>query len=133
MPELPDVTVYVERLRALIVGSTLTGVRLRSPFLLRSVDPPIGSASGRRVTEVRRLGKRIVVGLAGIAAADDPGSEASTIAVVSSRSNVATPSSRPASPPRTAPGSERSRPRIFSAESATPIRTKSCTPQACPR
>ncbi len=65
MPELPDVTVYVERLRALIGGSTLTAVRLKSPFLLRSVDPPIASASGRRVTEVRRLGKRIVIGLEG--------------------------------------------------------------------
>lgn len=65
MPELPDVSVYVERLTALIGGATLTGVRLRSPFLLRSVDPPIASASGRRVTEVRRLGKRIVIGLEG--------------------------------------------------------------------
>src|SRR5688572_24827077 len=63
MPELPDVTVYVERLAALIDGATLLGVRLRSPFLLRSVEPPLGSAAGRKVTEVRRLGKRIVIGL----------------------------------------------------------------------
>lgn len=65
MPELPDVTLYVERLTALIEGTTLRGVRLRSPFLLRSVDPPLASASGRRVTRVQRLGKRLVIGLEG--------------------------------------------------------------------
>lgn len=63
MPELPDVTVYVERLRALIGGTTLVGVRLKSPFLLRSVDPPLSSVNGRRVVQVERLGKRIVIGL----------------------------------------------------------------------
>ncbi|MCA9525101.1 MAG: formamidopyrimidine-DNA glycosylase [Myxococcales bacterium] len=61
MPELPDVTVYVERLEALLVGRTLRGVRLKSPFLLRTVAPPLSAAVGREVTRVRRLGKRIVL------------------------------------------------------------------------
>jgi formamidopyrimidine-DNA glycosylase len=63
MPELPDVVVYLERLQPRILGVTLDRVRLVSPFLLRSVDPPIDSVHGRRVAEVRRLGKRIVIGL----------------------------------------------------------------------
>ena len=65
MPELPDVTVYVERLTALAGNATLLGVRLRSPFLLRSVTPPISLVQNRRVQEIRRLGKRIVMGLEG--------------------------------------------------------------------
>lgn len=65
MPELPDVTVYVERLTALAGSATLLGVRLRSPFLLRSVTPPISLVKDRRVLEIRRLGKRIVMGLEG--------------------------------------------------------------------
>jgi formamidopyrimidine-DNA glycosylase len=65
MPELPDVTVYVERIAALTGGTTLLGIRLRSPFLLRSVDPPISAVKDRRVTDLRRLGKRIVMGLEG--------------------------------------------------------------------
>jgi formamidopyrimidine-DNA glycosylase len=65
MPELPDVEVYVEHLRARVVGTRLEGVRLASPFLLRSVTPPLGAAAGRRVTGVRRLGKRIVFELEG--------------------------------------------------------------------
>jgi formamidopyrimidine-DNA glycosylase len=65
MPELPDVTLYVERLAPLVVGQTLQRVRLASPFLLRSVEPPLTSAAGRRVTGVRRLGKRIVLSLDG--------------------------------------------------------------------
>ena len=64
MPELPDVVVYLERLQPRILGVTLERVRLISPFLLRSVDPPIDTVQGRRVTELRRLGKRIVMGLA---------------------------------------------------------------------
>jgi formamidopyrimidine-DNA glycosylase len=60
MPELPDVTVYVERLWALVGGQTLERVRLKSPFLLRSFDPPISAASGKRLTGTSRLGKRIV-------------------------------------------------------------------------
>ena len=63
MPELPDVTVYVERLAALTSGCTLRDVRLASPFLLRTVEPPLAEATGRRVESVSRLGKRIVIGL----------------------------------------------------------------------
>jgi formamidopyrimidine-DNA glycosylase len=65
MPELPDVTVYIEALEARIAGATLEHVRLASPFLLRSVDPPIAEATNRRVVGFRRLGKRIVIGLEG--------------------------------------------------------------------
>jgi formamidopyrimidine-DNA glycosylase len=60
MPELPDVAVYVERVADRVVGHTLDGVRLASPFLLRSVDPPLSAVAGKRVTGVERLGKRIV-------------------------------------------------------------------------
>ena len=63
MPELPDIEVYLDALRPRIVGETLLAVRLSSPFLLRSVEPPLAAADGRRVLELRRLGKRIVVGL----------------------------------------------------------------------
>ncbi|MEE2778466.1 MAG: DNA-formamidopyrimidine glycosylase family protein [Acidobacteriota bacterium] len=63
MPALPDVDVYVECLRRDVVGAKLIGVRLASPFLLRSVTPPITSVAGRRVAGVRRLGKRIVFDL----------------------------------------------------------------------
>jgi formamidopyrimidine-DNA glycosylase len=63
MPELPDVTVYVEALRERLVGQALEGVLIQSPFLLRTAVPPIQSAAGRRVSEVRRIGKRIVIGL----------------------------------------------------------------------
>src|SRR2546422_3012704 len=65
MPELPDVTVYIEALEARIAGARLDRVRLASPFLLRSVDPPLSVAAGRRVTTLRRVGKRIVIGLEG--------------------------------------------------------------------
>lgn len=63
MPELPDVTVYVERLAALVVGQPIEKVRIASPFVLRSYDPPIESVEGKRVTGMRRIGKRIVVAL----------------------------------------------------------------------
>jgi formamidopyrimidine-DNA glycosylase len=63
MPELPDVTVYVERLQALAGGRVLERVRLASPFLLRSVEPPLAEVHGKRVVEVRRIGKRIAIGL----------------------------------------------------------------------
>jgi formamidopyrimidine-DNA glycosylase len=63
MPELPDVTVYVERLAARCVGQTLERVRVVGPSLLRSVDPPLTAAEGRRVLGMRRLGKRIVFAL----------------------------------------------------------------------
>lgn len=60
MPELPDITVYVEALERRIVGQALRDVRLQTPFLLRTVDPPLGAISGKRLLAVRRLGKRIV-------------------------------------------------------------------------
>ena len=60
MPELPDVTVYIDALEARIAGEPLENVRLASPFLLRSVDPPLKETFGKRVTGLRRLGKRIV-------------------------------------------------------------------------
>ena len=63
MPELPDVVVYVEALERRIVDAPLERIRIASPFVLRSVDPPITEAHGRRVTGVRRLGKRIAIAL----------------------------------------------------------------------
>ncbi len=65
MPELPDVEVYLEALRPRILGEPLEGARLASPFLLRTVEPPLASFLGRRVTDLRRLGKRIVIGYEG--------------------------------------------------------------------
>src|SRR5262245_58243243 len=65
MPELPDVTVYRERLEAFTVGQVLEQVRLKSPFLLRTVAPPLEQAHGRRVREVGRIGKRLWLGLEG--------------------------------------------------------------------
>lgn len=62
MPELPDVTIYIEALAGRIVGCPLLGVRVVSPFVLRSVDPPIQSLVGASVLEVKRLGKRIAIG-----------------------------------------------------------------------
>jgi len=63
MPELPDVTIYVEAIERRVVGTPLERIRMTNPFVLRSVDPPIGEADGRTVTGVRRLGKKIVMGL----------------------------------------------------------------------
>ena len=63
MPELPDINLYIEKLDELVVGSTLQEIRVRAPFLVRSVDPPLSATHGRRLTEMRRLGKRIVFGL----------------------------------------------------------------------
>jgi len=63
VPELPDIVVYLEALAPRILDSTLEAVRLKHPFLLRSVDPPLSAAAGRRVTGLRRLGKRVVIGL----------------------------------------------------------------------
>jgi formamidopyrimidine-DNA glycosylase len=60
MPELPEITVYVEALERFVVGEPLELVRVRSPSLLRSYDPPLSAVHGRTVTGVRRLGKRIV-------------------------------------------------------------------------
>lgn len=61
MPELPDVTIYVEALVPRVVGARLAGVRVHSPFVLRTFDPPLDSLIGRDVTGVERLGKRIVL------------------------------------------------------------------------
>ncbi len=61
MPELPDITLYVDAISRRVVGQTLDHVRIRSPFVLRTVDPPIDAAEGRRVLAVERLGKRIVL------------------------------------------------------------------------
>ena len=62
VPELPDVTVYIEALTPRVVGERLGRVRVRSPFLLRSVEPPLTAIFGKKVTGLRRLGKRIVFG-----------------------------------------------------------------------
>jgi formamidopyrimidine-DNA glycosylase len=63
VPELPDVTVYLEALATRIVGARLERVRLLTPFLLRSVDPPVSAVSGKAVVGLRRLGKRLVIAL----------------------------------------------------------------------
>ncbi len=63
MPELPDIVVYVEQLQRRIVGNCLERVRVASPFLVRSVDPPVEAVAGREVRRVFRIGKRIVMGL----------------------------------------------------------------------
>ncbi len=75
MPELPDIVVYIEALEKRILGQAgqvgqvgqagqvLQGIRLVSPFLLRTTDPPLGSAAGKRVRELRRVGKRIAIGM----------------------------------------------------------------------
>ena len=63
MPELPDVTVYLEALERRILGATLQRVRLLTPFLLRSVDPPLSALAGKRVMGLRRIGKRLVIAL----------------------------------------------------------------------
>ncbi|OLC55860.1 MAG: formamidopyrimidine-DNA glycosylase, partial [Acidobacteria bacterium 13_1_40CM_4_69_4] len=65
MPELPDVVVYIEALRERVLGRRLERIRLRSPFLLRTVHPPARDAEGRAVVELRRIGKRIALGLEG--------------------------------------------------------------------
>ncbi|MFN8570490.1 MAG: DNA-formamidopyrimidine glycosylase family protein [Gemmatimonadaceae bacterium] len=65
MPELPDVQLYVEALRAHVVGHELAGIRLSSPFVLRSVEPALSEVVGRRITGVERLGKRIVLAFEG--------------------------------------------------------------------
>jgi formamidopyrimidine-DNA glycosylase len=63
LPELPDIVVYIEALERRIAGETLDGVRLASPFLLRTVEPPLAAAVGRVVAGLRRVGKRIAIGL----------------------------------------------------------------------
>jgi formamidopyrimidine-DNA glycosylase len=65
MPELPDVTVYVERLRALAVGQPIDAIRIASPFVLRTVSPSPKDLVGATIETVERLGKRIVIGVSG--------------------------------------------------------------------
>jgi formamidopyrimidine-DNA glycosylase len=62
MPELPDIVVYVEALERRIRGQALAEVRLNTPFLLRTVEPPLSDFVGKTVRDVRRFGKRIVIG-----------------------------------------------------------------------
>lgn len=64
MPELPDVSIYVEALRERILGHKLIRTLVKSPFLLRTANPPLSAAEGRTVHDVRRLGKQIAVGVA---------------------------------------------------------------------
>jgi formamidopyrimidine-DNA glycosylase len=62
VPELPDIVVYIEALATRILNQTLEGIRIASPFLLRSVDPPLSAFIGRKVRSIQRLGKQIVIG-----------------------------------------------------------------------
>jgi len=62
MPELPDIQAYLGALRGRVAGQTLTRVRIASPFLLRSVEPPLSAVEGHTVREMRRIGKRIAFG-----------------------------------------------------------------------
>src|SRR5436305_9510932 len=61
MPELPDITIYMEALERRLVGTVLEEVRLNTPFLLRTVDPPLDALVGKHVRGIERLGKRIVL------------------------------------------------------------------------
>lgn len=63
MPELPDIAAYISALEPRVVGQPLEKIRLASPFLLRTVQPPLASAEGRVVENLRRIGKRIAFGL----------------------------------------------------------------------
>jgi formamidopyrimidine-DNA glycosylase len=65
MPELPDIAAYISALEPRILGRPLEDVRLASPFLLRTTQPPIASVEGRDVRELRRIGKRIAIGVEG--------------------------------------------------------------------
>ena len=63
MPELPDITVYIEALESRILNQPLEKVRTNTPFLLRTIDPPLGAAEHATVSELRRVGKRIAIGM----------------------------------------------------------------------
>jgi formamidopyrimidine-DNA glycosylase len=63
VPELPDITIYIDALSQRIQGRTLQRILIKSPFLLRTFDPPLESAEGRRIVSLERLGKRIAIGL----------------------------------------------------------------------
>lgn len=65
MPELPDIAAYIRALESRIVGQLIQNVRVAGPFLLRTADPPIGAVEGRVVRDVRRIGKRIAIGVEG--------------------------------------------------------------------
>jgi formamidopyrimidine-DNA glycosylase len=65
MPELPDIVAYIDALEARIVGHKLERVRMASPFLLRTIDPPLAEFAGRTVSELQRVGKRIAIGVEG--------------------------------------------------------------------
>ena len=65
MPELPDIAAYITALEPRVIGVPLERVRLASPFLLRTTAPPLSEAEGRTVRELRRVGKRIAIGLEG--------------------------------------------------------------------
>jgi len=65
MPELPDITVYIEALERRIVGQLLLKIRVNSPFVVRTYERPLSVAEGKRVSELRRVGKRIAIGLDG--------------------------------------------------------------------
>ena len=65
MPELPDITAYIRALEKRILGQPLERVRLGSPFLLRTVEPPLTSVDGHVVKKLRRVGKRIAIGVDG--------------------------------------------------------------------
>ena len=65
MPELPDITAYITAIEDRVLGQTLERVRLGSVFLLRTVDTPLSSAEGRTVQAIRRIGKRIAIGVEG--------------------------------------------------------------------
>jgi formamidopyrimidine-DNA glycosylase len=65
MPELPDITVYIEALRARVLGAKLESTRITHPFLLRTFEPPLSSLYERRVVDLRRVGKRVAIGFEG--------------------------------------------------------------------
>jgi hypothetical protein len=93
MPEIPDIEAYIEALRPRIVGETLLGIRLANPFLLRTVEPPLGAVAGGRVDRVERLGKRIVLEV----------TAASGEADAAARANAGPRMPRPDPPPRMRP------------------------------
>src|SRR5438552_12764468 len=63
MPELPDISAYITALESRIIGEPIKHVRLANPFLLRTVEPPLAGVEGRKVRELRRIGKRIAIGV----------------------------------------------------------------------
>ena len=65
MPELPDITAYISALETRILGQTLERVRIASAFLLRTAQPPVSASEGKAVLEIRRIGKRIAIGVEG--------------------------------------------------------------------